>query len=53
MPGSGCYGHNGADDVAFEASVIAKEYPDIPLQSLMLQMPRHQHRYDHSNLSQA
>ena len=28
MPGSGCYGHNGADDVAFEASVIAKEYPD-------------------------
>ena len=28
MPGSGCYGHNGADDVAFEASVIAKEYPN-------------------------
>ena len=28
MPGSGCYGHNGADDVAFEASVIAKAYPE-------------------------
>ena len=28
MPGSGCYGHNGADDVAFEASVIAKSYPN-------------------------
>ena len=28
MPGSGCYGHNGADDVAFEASVLSKEFPD-------------------------
>jgi len=29
MPGSGCYGHNGADDVAFEASVLSKAYPNI------------------------
>ena len=28
-PGSGCYGHNGADDVAFEAAVLSKEFPDI------------------------
>ncbi|MDX1628973.1 MAG: molybdopterin cofactor-binding domain-containing protein, partial [Fulvivirga sp.] len=25
--GSGCYGHNGADDVAAEAALIAMEYP--------------------------
>ncbi len=25
-PGSGCYGHNGADDVAFEAAFLAKEF---------------------------
>lgn len=25
--GAGCYGHNGADDVAFEAAVIAREIP--------------------------
>ena len=29
MPGSGCYGHNGADDVAFEVAVLSKEFPDI------------------------
>ena len=28
MPGSGCYGHNGADDVAFESAVLSKEFPD-------------------------
>ena len=27
VPGSGCYGHNGADDVAFEAAVLSKEFP--------------------------
>ncbi len=26
--GAGCYGHNGADDVAVDASVIAREIPD-------------------------
>ena len=26
VPGSGCYGHNGADDVAFEAALLSKEF---------------------------
>ena len=26
--GAGCYGHNGADDVAVDAAVIAREMPD-------------------------
>ena len=26
--GAGCYGHNGADDVAVDAAVIARELPD-------------------------
>ncbi|MDC0093661.1 molybdopterin-dependent oxidoreductase [Alphaproteobacteria bacterium] len=29
VPGSGCYGHNGADDVAFEAALLSKEFPKI------------------------
>jgi nicotinate dehydrogenase subunit B len=28
VPGAGCYGHNGADDVAAEASLLAVNYPD-------------------------
>lgn len=28
VPGSGCYGHNGADDVAAEAALLAIEYPN-------------------------
>ena len=27
VPGSGCYGHNGADDVAAEAALLAMAYP--------------------------
>ena len=27
IPGSGCYGHNGADDVSFEAALLSKEFP--------------------------
>lgn len=27
IPGSGCYGHNGADDVAADAAIIAMDYP--------------------------
>lgn len=30
-PGSGCYGHNGADDAAFEAALIAVSLPDTPI----------------------
>ncbi|HSC37616.1 MAG TPA: molybdopterin cofactor-binding domain-containing protein, partial [Chitinophagaceae bacterium] len=28
VPGSGCYGHNGADDVAADAALLALAYPD-------------------------
>jgi CO/xanthine dehydrogenase Mo-binding subunit len=31
VPGSGCYGHNGADDVATDAALIAMAYPDKPV----------------------
>ena len=29
VPGSGCYGHNGADDVTFEVAVLSKEFPKM------------------------
>ncbi|WP_213740302.1 molybdopterin cofactor-binding domain-containing protein [Bradyrhizobium sp. dw_411] len=29
--GSGCYGHNGADDAAADAALIAREMPDVPV----------------------
>ena len=31
IPGSGCYGHNGADDAAFEAALIAMAHPNTPI----------------------
>ena len=31
MEGAGCYGHNGADDVALEAALIARAVPGRPL----------------------
>ena len=31
VPGSGCYGHNTADDAATEAALIALEYPGRPV----------------------
>ena len=30
-PGSGCYGHNGADDAAFEAALVAMALPGRPV----------------------
>lgn len=32
VPGSGCYGHNGADDVAADAALMAIENPSRPVQ---------------------
>jgi nicotinate dehydrogenase subunit B len=32
--GSGCYGHNPADDVAFDAAVLAKQFPGKPIRVL-------------------
>jgi CO/xanthine dehydrogenase Mo-binding subunit len=31
MEGSGCYGHNGADDAAAEAALIASAFPGRPV----------------------
>jgi nicotinate dehydrogenase subunit B len=31
VQGSGCYGHNGADDVAADAAIIAMQMPDKPI----------------------
>ncbi|WP_425091476.1 molybdopterin cofactor-binding domain-containing protein [Tropicimonas sp. S265A] len=31
MPGSGCYGHNGADDAAYDAALIARALPGKPI----------------------
>lgn len=30
-PGAGCYGHNGADDAALEAALVARAIPDRPV----------------------
>jgi CO/xanthine dehydrogenase Mo-binding subunit len=34
MHGAGCYGHNGADDCAMDAAVIAREIPNRPIRML-------------------
>ncbi|QPF92971.1 xanthine dehydrogenase family protein molybdopterin-binding subunit [Bradyrhizobium commune] len=31
MPGAGCYGHNGADDVALDAALVARAVPGVPV----------------------
>lgn len=31
VPGAGCYGHNGADDVALDASLLARAAPGHPV----------------------
>jgi nicotinate dehydrogenase subunit B len=31
MPGAGCYGHNGADDVALDAALVARAIPGAPV----------------------
>ncbi len=42
MPGSGCYGHNGADDVSAEAALIAKAYPELPVRLQWMREDEHQ-----------
>jgi CO/xanthine dehydrogenase Mo-binding subunit len=32
VPGAGCYGHNGADDVACDAALLARAVPGRPVQ---------------------
>jgi CO/xanthine dehydrogenase Mo-binding subunit len=43
-PGSGCYGHNGADDAAFEAALIAMALPDTPV--LLKWTREEEHRWE-------
>tara|TARA_B100001123_G_scaffold15620_1_gene17693 strand:+ start:2707 stop:4824 length:2118 start_codon:yes stop_codon:yes gene_type:complete len=31
VPGAGCYGHNGADDAAYDAALLAREVPGLPI----------------------
>jgi nicotinate dehydrogenase subunit B len=31
VPGAGCYGHNGADDVALDAALVARAVPVVPV----------------------
>lgn len=31
VPGAGCYGHNGADDVAVDAALVARALPGTPI----------------------
>ena len=31
VPGAGCYGHNGADDAAFDAALVARAMPGTPV----------------------
>jgi nicotinate dehydrogenase subunit B len=41
VPGSGCYGHNGADDVAAEAAFLAKMYPGKPIRLQWMREDEH------------
>ncbi|SER41631.1 CO or xanthine dehydrogenase, Mo-binding subunit [Faunimonas pinastri] len=39
--GSGCYGHNGADDVAADAALIARAFPDKPVRVQWMREDEH------------
>src|SRR5438034_2217607 len=39
--GSGCYGHNGADDVAADAALIARALPDRPIRVQWMREQEH------------
>lgn len=43
--GSGCYGHNGADDAAAHAALIAREFPGHPIR--VQWMREQEHTWDH------
>ncbi|MBN7812278.1 xanthine dehydrogenase family protein molybdopterin-binding subunit [Algoriphagus sp. H41] len=42
VPGSGCYGQNGADDVSGEAALIAKKLPGRPIRLQWMRESEHQ-----------
>jgi nicotinate dehydrogenase subunit B len=41
-PGSGCYGHNGADDVSAEAALLAVRFPGKPVRLQWMREDEHQ-----------
>ncbi|GAB3179181.1 xanthine dehydrogenase family protein molybdopterin-binding subunit [Telluribacter humicola] len=41
VPGSGCYGHNGADDVAADAALVAVAYPGKPVRMQWMREDEH------------
>lgn len=41
VPGSGCYGHNGADDVAADAALLAIEMPGKPVRVQWMREDEH------------
>lgn len=42
VKGSGCYGHNGADDVAADAALLAMTFPDRPVRLQWQRQDEHQ-----------
>ncbi len=41
MEGSGCYGHNGADDVAGDAALVARAFPGRPVRVQWMREEEH------------
>jgi nicotinate dehydrogenase subunit B len=41
VEGSGCYGHNGADDSAADAALIARELPGVPVRLQWMREQEH------------
>jgi nicotinate dehydrogenase subunit B len=41
VPGAGCYGHNGADDVSADAALLAKAHPGPPIRVQWMRMDEH------------
>ncbi len=41
VAGSGCYGHNGADDVAADAALLARAYPGRPVRVQWMREDEH------------
>ncbi len=41
VEGSGCYGHNGADDAAADAALIARAVPDMPVRVQWMREQEH------------
>ncbi|MBT0811246.1 xanthine dehydrogenase family protein molybdopterin-binding subunit [Litoribacter ruber] len=41
VPGSGCYGHNGADDAGADAALLAAAHPGPPIRVQWMRMDEH------------